>query len=237
MTRVYLYTDQPIQAKGLEAVLTATGQFQLDGSYSGMAELVERLQSGHPDVLLLDLTPGVAFSVLSAIQRVARESKLVLWVNAISTELAFQAMGLGVRGILRKTLPVALQVKCLQVVHAGGLWFEKALADRCRAAQRVALSPREGELITLLCDGLNNKQIASTLQLSEGTVKVYFSHLFLKVAVKDRFELALFGLKNLTAGDGQPPVKPGRVNNALIPDLRSLLLERPVAPQPTPVIR
>src|ERR1035438_8937480 len=56
-------------------------------------------------------------------------SRIVLWVNSISTELAFQAMGLGVRGILRKTLPTELQVKCLQKVQSGELWFEKALTD------------------------------------------------------------------------------------------------------------
>jgi two-component system, NarL family, nitrate/nitrite response regulator NarL len=200
MTRVYLYSDQPILAKGLEAVLIVTGRLQLESSYSGIPELVKRLQTDAPDILLLDLTPEVTFGVLSDIKRVVQESKLVLWVNAISTELAFQAMGLGVRGILRKTLPVELQVKCLQKVHEGELWFEKALTDSFLAAKRVALSQREGQLITLLSRGLKNKEIAFILQITEGTVKVYLSHLFQKVGVKDRFELALFGLKNLTAG-------------------------------------
>lgn len=236
MTRVYLYSDQPILAKGLEAVLLATGRFQLECSYSGIQELVERLQTGAPDILL-DLTPEVTFGVLSDIKRVVQESKLVLWVNAISTELAFQAMGLGVRGILRKTLPADLQVKCLQKVNEGELWFEKALTDSFLAAKRVVLSQREGQLITLLSHGLKNKEIASTLQISEGTVKVYLSRLFQKVGVKDRFELALFGLKNLTSGGAQPSEKPSRANNAPIPNLRSLVLERPVdRPAPLPPV-
>jgi DNA-binding CsgD family transcriptional regulator len=137
-------------------------------------------------------------------------------------------MGLGVRGILRKTLPADLQVKCLQKVNEGELWFEKALTDSFLAAKRVVLSQREGQLITLLSHGLKNKEIASTLQISEGTVKVYLSRLFQKVGVKDRFELALFGLKNLTAGHAQPSEKPSHLNNAPIPHLRSLVLERPV---------
>ena len=235
MTRVYLYSDQPILAKGLEAVLTATGRFQLECSYSGIPELLERLQTDAPDILLLDLTPEVTFGVLSDIKRVVQESKLVLWVNSISTELAFQAMGLGVRGILRKTLSADLQVKCLQKVNEGELWFEKALTDSFLAAKRVVLSQREGQLITLLSHGLKNKEIASTLGISEGTVKVYLSHLFQKVGVKDRFELALFGLKNLTAGHTQPTEKPSHLNNAPIPHLRLLVLDRPVdRPAPPP---
>ena len=109
-------------------------------------------------------------------------------------------MGLGVRGILRKTLPTDLQVKCLQKVQAGELWFEKALTDSFLCARRVALTQREGQLVSLLSQGLKNKEIATTLMISEGTVKVYLSRLFQKVGVKDRFELALFGLKNLSTG-------------------------------------
>jgi hypothetical protein len=49
---------------------------------------------------------------------------------------------------------------------------------------------------------LKNKEIATALTISEGTVKVYLSRLFQKLGVKDRFELALYGLKNLTPGNG-----------------------------------
>jgi len=228
MTRLYLYCDQPILAKGVETILHETGQFELKGWYSGITELMEYLDTAPPGIVLLDLTPELTFGVLSDIQRAAGESKLVLWVNAISTELAFQAMGLGVRGILRKTLPADLQVKCLAKVQQGELWFEKALTDSFMAARRVVLSQREGQLIALLTQGLKNKEIASLLRISEGTVKVYLSRLFQKVGVKDRLELALFGLKNLTAGQAQASAKPGPLHDAPIPNLRSLVLARPL---------
>jgi DNA-binding NarL/FixJ family response regulator len=161
--------------------------------------LLRRLGTEAPDILLLNLTPEGTVGVLSDIKRVRQESRLVLWVNAISAGLAFQAMGLGVHGILRTSLPIDLQIKCLQKIQEGELWFEKTLTDSFVNAQRVVLSRREGQLITLLCQGLKNKEIASTLKITEGTVKVYLSHLFQKVGVKDRFELAVFGLTNLTA--------------------------------------
>jgi DNA-binding CsgD family transcriptional regulator len=133
---------------------------------------------------------------------------------------------LGVRGILRKTLPTDLQVKCLQKVQAGELWFEKALTDSFLCARRVALTQREGQLVSLLSQGLKNKEIATTLMISEGTVKVYLSRLFQKVGVKDRFELALFGLKNLTTG--QIPVGDKSHRPSAMPGLRSLVLDRPL---------
>jgi DNA-binding NarL/FixJ family response regulator len=155
-------------------------------------------------------------------------SRMVLWVNSISTELAFQAMGLGVRGILRKTLPTELQVKCLQKVQSGELWFEKALTDSFLCARRVALTQREGQLVSLLSQGLKNKEIATALMISEGTVKVYLSRLFQKVGVKDRFELALFGLKNLTTGQLPVGEKGQRLSANAMPGLRSLVLDRPM---------
>jgi len=69
----------------------------------------------------------------------------------------------------------------------------------------------KGKLVSLLSQGLKNKEIASTLMISEGTVKVYLSRLFQKVGVKDRFELALFGLKNLTTASFRWPRRAPRI--------------------------
>jgi two-component system nitrate/nitrite response regulator NarL len=220
MISVYLLGDEPVLAKGLEAILSATGRFHLGYFFSGLTELTAHLSSHIPDVLLLDVAPESAVSALGEIRRVSPSCKVVLWVNSISTEPAFQAMGLGVRGILRKNLPADIQVKCLDKVHEGELWFEKTLTDSFLNARRVVLSRREGQLVTLLTHGLRNKEIANTLRISEGTVKVYLSRLFQKVGVKDRFELALFGLKNVP----DAPTAGEPVNQASVPSVRSMML-------------
>ena len=109
-------------------------------------------------------------------------------------------MSLGIRGILRKSLPLETLNRCLCRVHEGELWFEKALTDSLMTARRYTLTRREGQLVALLSQGLKNKEIATALTISEGTVKVYLSRLFQKLGVKDRFELALYGLRNLSSG-------------------------------------
>lgn len=148
----------------------------------------------------MDLTASITFGALSGLQESASHAKIVLWVHSISTELALQAMSLGVRGILRKTLPTETLLRCLTRVVDGELWFEKALTDSIMSARRYSLTRREGQLVSLLSQGLKNKEIATALNISEGTVKVYLSRLFQKLGVKDRFELALYGLKNLAPG-------------------------------------
>ena len=224
MTRVLLYSDEPVLIKGLESVLLQAESFDLLPTCTSVATLIERMAAGASDLVLVDLTDAISFAVLSEMKLATGASKIVLWVNSISTELAYQAMGLGVRGILRKTLPIDLLVKCLQKVQGGELWFEKTLTDNFLCARRVALTRREGQLVTWLSQGMKNKEIATAMRISEGTVKVYLSRLFQKVGVKDRLELALFGLKNLTTG--QMPEKNSSSATAM-PSLRSLVLDKP----------
>lgn len=200
MASVLLCTDEPILAEGLTKILSAAEGLQLCSWCSSVESIAQELESHQPDLLLVDLTSDVTFSVLSSLHGVACQARIVLWVHTISTELALQAMSLGIRGILRKTLPVETLLRCLTCVKEGELWFEKALTDSIMGARRYSLTRREGQLVTLLSQGLKNKEIASALTISEGTVKVYLSRLFQKLGVKDRFELALYGLKNLAPG-------------------------------------
>ena len=230
MTRIVLYSDQPILAQGLRSVLAGAPGYELHSVAITMPALMEIMATQQPDIVLMDLTSEVTFGALSEMKRAMANTKIVLWVHTISTELAFQAMGLGVRGILRKTLPTDLLTKCLEKVQEGELWFEKALTDSFFSAKRIALTQREGQLVSLLSQGLKNKEIATALLISEGTVKVYLSRLFQKLGVKDRFELALYGLKNLTAGQGAldrtQGDHPPRAGALPLPGLRSIVLER-----------
>ena len=232
MTRILLYSSEPILAHGLSSVLTGNHNLRLVGVSSSTDSLGITLETEKPDILLLDLTSDVSFQLLREMKKRSDTCKILLWVNSISTELAFQAMALGVRGIVRKTLPAETLIECLRKVNQGELWFEKSLTDSMLSARKVSLTRREGQLVTLLSQGLKNKEIATVLCVSENTIKVYLSRLFQKVGVKDRFELALYGLRNVAAGQGrldQPVQQSGGVHDTLgsppVQGLRSLLLD------------
>jgi DNA-binding NarL/FixJ family response regulator len=233
MTRLLLYTDEPILASGLETVLTPATGCRLCGICRSPAALIEQARVHRPDVLLLDLTPDLSFGALLDVQRQIPTSRIVLWVRSISTELAYQAIEHGVRGILRKTHPPDVLLKCLQMVAEGGLWFEDALKASFTTMRTISLTRRESQLVSLLSQGLKNKEIAATLFISEGTVKVYLSRLFQKLGVKDRFELALFGLKNMPSAEAMieaprpRPALPQRKDAGQSQWLRSLVLEKP----------
>jgi two-component system nitrate/nitrite response regulator NarL len=202
MASVLLCTDEPILAEGLVRFLAGAEDLDLISCCPGIDELPAQMELHKPNLLLMDLTTGITLGVLRGIHEASPHARIVLWVRSISSELALQAMSLGVQGILRKTLPTNTLLLCLTKVNQGELWFEKALTDSILSARHYSLTRREGQLVGLLSQGLKNKEIATALTISEGTVKVYLSRLFQKLGVKDRFELALYGLKNLSPGGG-----------------------------------
>lgn len=208
MVNVALYSVQPILSAGFEAVLAKMVGFEMSGACTTAARLMEHIQSEHPDLILIEVTPEMTLEMLKRLTAAAGRSPVILWVETVSTEFASQVLGLGVRGILRRNLPVELLMKCLEKVVAGELWLEKGLTDRLLSSKRVVVTPRQRELMFLLAQGRKNKEIAHLLGVTEGSVKVYLSHLFQKLGVNDRFELALFALKNFgmdQSGESAPP--------------------------------
>jgi two-component system nitrate/nitrite response regulator NarL len=241
MTTVLLYCDEPVLAKGLAVLLFQTGDFDLVSCCPKAGDLSGQLELHRPDVLLVDLTVKFTFGLLSGLQNLVPQTKIILWVHSISTESAMQAMSLGVRGILRKTVPIDTLLRCLVHVSGGELWFERAMTDCILSAKRYALTRREGQLVALVTQSLKNREIAAALSLSENTVKVYLSHLFQKLQVKDRFELALYGIKNLYRNLGSmdvtPTVSMQNATSSVEHPPRAFFVERTHERQPRPILR
>jgi DNA-binding NarL/FixJ family response regulator len=196
---VALFSAQPILVEGLQSIFARDGNLALTAAFANVPALVADVAVHPPDVFLLEATPEVNLDLLQKLRMVAPSAPVVLWVEAVAVEFVSQVLALGVRGILRKSMPVAQLVECVRKVAGGELWIEKSLCERLICTQKVSLTPRERQLLALLAQGLKNKEIAYALQITEGTVKVYLSRLFQKVGANDRFDLALFALKNFAA--------------------------------------
>jgi two-component system nitrate/nitrite response regulator NarL len=196
MTSVALYSEQPVLTAGLQAAMAGLEDIGLSAVFEDLDPLIDHVCTSRPSVTLVEATAAVTIATLSKLECIAGDTPIVLWVDVVSVGLVSQALAVGVRGILRKSLPVELQIKCLRTVAAGGLWVEQALCDQILTSRRVVLSRRERQVLGLLAQGLKNREIAKATILSEGTVKVYLTRLFNKVGVHDRLELALFALGN-----------------------------------------
>lgn len=197
MTTILLHCA-PVLAAGFRAVLEDLSGFVVCAASASLAETMERIPLKRPDVLLIEVTPALSLDILRQIMTSAGNAPVVLWIDEVSTEYASQAIAIGIRGLLRKSQSLELHAKCMRKVAAGEMWVEKSLRNKLVGIERIALTPRERQLLGLLARGLKNKEIAYAMDITEGTVKMYLTHLFRKAGANDRLELALFTLRNLS---------------------------------------
>jgi two-component system nitrate/nitrite response regulator NarP len=121
----------------------------------------------------------------------------VILTAAIDDPSLMEARALRVQGMVLKNSDPAYLLECLEHVRAGRTWMDPELQERIDrlaeafSGERVALAPRERQLIRYVRRGLRNREIAAELGVTEGTVKVYLHSVFEKLGVKNRTELAI----------------------------------------------
>jgi len=195
--RLLLADDHPMIRTALEALLRDTS-FEIvgvTGTGEATIDAVERLR---PDLLLLDLQmpEGNGMDVLRRIRASAAPLPVVLLTAAIDDSALLEAKALKVDGIVLKNSDPAFLLECLDAVRQGRVWIDRELAERARratqgaSAGRIALAPREIQVIGLVRRGMRNREIAEQLGVKEGTVKGYLHAIFEKVGVSSRTELA-----------------------------------------------
>ena len=163
------------------------------------------MHTARPDMVLVYLTARISLSDVRALRSAGDRTHIVLWGEGLPAEFAFQAMQLGVRGILASTISIDGLLTALDNVHRGVLCFERELMDSVLAQTRVILTRRQGQIVSLVAQGFKNKEIASAMGITEGTVKVYLYKLFRKLGMNDRLDMALYGIKNLFVAQTEPP--------------------------------
>ena len=223
MRTICLLTEEPVLALGFETLTSKCSELSL-AVYSDISALLERHLDHPPDLLVIDFAPEEHMRLIDTVRRAAPDCKILLWVQSISIEIAYQARRCGVRGVLRKSLPEHLIIKCITKVLDGELWFDKELTDAILDANAIPLTRREGQLVALVAKGLKNKEIATALDISDATVRIYLSALFRKLRVKDRYELAIYGMKNMPAYSAAAPAV------GHVPELRTIMVPRFATP-------
>lgn len=168
--------------------------------YADPEQLRISLKAAAPRFVLIDAACCGTPSFLSEMKLLIPTSGLILWVDAVTSEFVRHAIGAGVSGVIRRDAPVALYRQCLEQVAAGQLWLENEMSQKLLSGKTVRLSPRERQLVSLLTQGLRNKEIAWRMKITEGTTKAYMTRLFEKTGAGDRFELAMYVLQNLDTG-------------------------------------
>ena len=190
---VLIADDHPVVRMGLEALVSdASGMCVVAEAASG-EEAVELALRHRPDVVLMDLRmPG--FGGVEAIQRIRAvwpDARIVVLTTYDGDEDIYRALRAGARAYLLKDVPRSVLLETVAAVHRGQTSIPSEVASKL--ADRLAgpeLTERELDVLGRIVAGRSNKEIASDLSVSEGTVKFHINHVLGKLGVADRTQAA-----------------------------------------------
>jgi DNA-binding NarL/FixJ family response regulator len=195
--RIVLADDHPIVREGLASVLETQPDFEVVGQANDGAEAVDLVSALKPDVVLLDLEMPKLDGV-QALRTMRAENagvKVLIFTAFDTDERIIGAVQAGARGYLLKGAPREELFGAIRVVAQGGSTLQPVVAaklmERMTSPNASALEPltdREQEVLQCMAQGLQNKEIAKLLHISERTVKFHVSAVLAKLGAGNRTE-------------------------------------------------
>jgi DNA-binding NarL/FixJ family response regulator len=150
--------------------------------------LLEELPS---TLVVIDGDSPFDWTTLAELRASTPEALLVLWCSHVTPEFARMACEAGVQGLLSTQLPVEEAADSLAQICRGEQTFRFEPETASRPSSGTRFTRREQQVLSLVAKGLKNREIASALRTTQGSVKVYLNRLFRKAGVRTRYELAL----------------------------------------------
>ncbi len=207
---IVIADDHAVLRESLGALLSTQKDFEVVGKAGSGTEALHLVNESHPDVLVLDLfmpnTDG--FEVLRTLDKAGSRVASVVLTGSENQPDYVQVVRLGARGLVLKGEGPERLFAAIRSVANGELAFSEDIAQQVLSAMAGEakeepstirrLSERERQIAALVARGMKNKDIAQELNISENTVKRHLQSIFNKTGARDRLELAVIALTELT---------------------------------------
>jgi two-component system, NarL family, nitrate/nitrite response regulator NarL len=214
--KVAVIDAHPLYRQGLSNVLAGSRLVPVaEGATADDAHGV--VQSGNPDVLLLDVeVPGDGLGAVEEVLRARPGVKVVILTACDEAEHVTDALRMGVHGYILKDVSGPELVSAIEAIHRGEPYITPALASRLlmqsrgrplapQASGSTDLTSRDRQLLGFLATGLTNQEIALSLGVNVRTVKHYLTQVFRKMRVRNRVEAILEAQRMRLELDTQTP--------------------------------
>ena len=202
MIRVLITDDHSVVRQGLRMFLSLDPDIQVVGEASDGREALDMARILRPDVVLMDLLMPVMAGI-EATQLIRKEMpdvEVVALTSVLEDASVTGAVRAGAIGYLLKDTNVEELHRAVRGAAEGRVYLASEAAARLMREVRApenpeALTDREAEILMLLARGKANKQIASSLYISEKTVKAHVSAILVKLGVQSRTQAALHAIR------------------------------------------
>jgi DNA-binding NarL/FixJ family response regulator len=210
MIRLVIADDDLLVTTSLKTIVEASGEIEVVGIGKNSQEAIKLYEESQPDVVLLDIRMGESNGLEAAVTILSKDksAKVLLLTTFSDDEYIAEALRSGIKGYLLKQYLAAI-VPSIKAVNNGQSVFEGSIIERLPDLLQTKntdnlkafnLNEKDYSILSLVAEGLNNKEIAERLFLSEGTTRNYISHLLEKLELRDRTQLAVFYYKNIYTG-------------------------------------
>ncbi|MEM7797242.1 MAG: response regulator transcription factor [Cyanobacteria bacterium P01_F01_bin.86] len=211
MIRLLLADDQPIFRQGLAALLSLEDDLEVVGEANHGEEAIALTESLQPDIILMD----VRMPVCDGVQATREVHTRYPWIRILvlttfdNDEYVFQSLQAGALGYLLKSTPAPKVAAAIRSLHQGYSQLGPTIApkvfsqldstqvEREKPEELTQFNQRELEILKLLGQGKSNREIATTLNLTEGTIKNHLTNIFCQLDVRDRTQAALWAHQHL----------------------------------------
>lgn len=214
--KVLIAEDQELVRKSLEIILGNQDSIELLGAVANGQEVIRFVRNELPDIILMDIRmpkmDGVTCTKI--IKDHYPDVKIIILTTFDDDEYIFKALRDGASGYLLKGISVDELINAIHKVYKGSAMINEDIASKVvslfadiaknklyievNELGKKDISPTEQRIITLVSRGMSNKEIASELSLSEGTVRNYLSNILEKLNLRDRTQLAIWAIQSGT---------------------------------------
>lgn len=195
---VLLADDHHLVRRGFRRLLEDDPRLEVVGEAADGNEAIRLAAELHPQVIVMDAAmPGTSGMAATRAIRTASPEIAVLMLSMHSEETVVrQALDAGVRGyVLKNVVDLDLAAAIVRVA-AGETVVDETLIKPALTGERNRLTPRELEVLQLICDGLSNKDIAAKLKVSVNTVAVHRANIMTALGVHKTAELVVYALQH-----------------------------------------
>ena len=189
---VLLVDDHLVVRSGLRALLGTQPDFDVVAEAASGSEALERVQEVSPAVVIMDLARGAGMDGIEAIRKIRERNKrqaILVFTTYDSDADIVRAVDAGAMGYLLKDAAPEEIFAAIRGAVQGRSVMSPPVASRLFQQLRnpdEVLTPREAELLSLLTEGLSNRELGQRLFISEATVKTHLAHIYAKLGVETR---------------------------------------------------
>ena len=209
--KIFLIGDYLIFRVGLKMLIESQDKFLVVREAEKFSDISDTILQLKPDVVLINELELRNEQFSSFMERHSQDVRVLIFSDSDDRKMSENSFKIGAQGLISKKVNKDILFRAIEQIYNGQFWYDRSFMgetmrqminkkqiddDKSKEPSDSSLTEREWDVLTQICKGLKNKDIADNLFISEATVKHHVASIFEKLGVKTRLELVVYAFQN-----------------------------------------